>query len=220
MSVEHIITISNAEWGYLLELGDFSGGRIKKTKQTKDGRHQLRSLGDNAVQVGVPAVDYSPTLYGYGCVRPWSDEGVTKAEAALQKEWQEHKGQGQVLDYYAAQKFGTPDPDSIGLIYPERVFVNGVDVESGDLERNVLMKHLKAVGVQHHFSVWGPLQLYGSIAAGLPEFQPSLIAHTDIGVSWYEVRDKLKRKLPSGYSWEYFPSAMYGTLYYEGEEIK
>jgi hypothetical protein len=204
----HTITISNALWGYISSMTDFSGGRIADAGGTPDGQHVIREDFDRGLIPGYPDGKYM-RHGGYGHVRPEDEEGP---DAELWAQWGECRMPR--LDYYVGLQHGNPDPDSTGLLYPERLFANGEDDDGGDLPRSTLLTHLAAVGLQGHAEFWHPVQIYTGINRGCPVFRTGLKADTDIGPTWYSAKQKLDGKLPAGYEWSHHPKAKYGELYY------
>lgn len=211
------LTISRGEWGYVTRLSDWSGGKAGKAGETPDGRHKLKAFGEYLMP-GVPDQTILPHT-GFGYVRPLDLVGGTPEERALNAKWMATMRVAH-LDYYVARLHGSPDPDAVGLYYPERLFVTGRNDDDGyDLERSEVLRHLAAVGITSHPEYWHPVQLFTGMNMGFPVFHQGLRADTDYGPSWYgTVTSKLLgRKLPDGYTWDHYPSAKYGTLYIETE---
>jgi hypothetical protein len=213
------ITISNAAWGYLTDLPDYTGGKIfKKGKLPLDGRHSFKpGLGDTII----PGVTDKSLLGnmpgGYGFVRPWDTEGRV-AELALNVDWQ--KARVPRLDYYVAMINGSPCPDAVRLYYPERVFVTGEGNDGEDLDRVDILKHLRAVDIRATSHFWLPCQIFhGLKQGGIPNISAGLRSDTDMGASWYEVCNRLAAKLPAGYEW-YFSGGRYGELFITEDRAK
>ena len=207
-----IITISHGEWGYVTNMSDFTGGRVTDDSKTPDGRHVLSpGLDDHTIFPGIPDIRLRPHS-GYGFVRPHDHD---PADAQL---WERCGGcRMPRLDYYVALRNGSPDPDAVGLLYPERLFVTGDDEVGNALPRTRLLEHLKAVEIPAHEGYWWPVQIFTGINMGYPVFDQGLKADTDVGPTWHSAAWKLGQKLPPGYDWE-FSGAKYGTLYYETTE--
>jgi hypothetical protein len=209
------LTISQALWGYVTHMSDFSGGRVLKAGVTQDGRHKLSAgLDDGLIVPGVPDTMRRPSS-GYGYVRPQDEDDPDK------ELWERWAGcRIDRLDYYVALRNGCPDPGAVPLLYPERVFVNGEDDDGEPLPRHIVLRHLAAVGIPASHSYWHPVQIFTGINRGFPVFQHGLKADTDIGPSWYSVTSRLQAKLPPGYSWELRHAGSYGTLYYDTDDLR
>ena len=213
------ITISHAEWGYLTNLQDFSGGGLFKGAKPEHGGHRFRRGFERTVIPGVsdnvllPDFMASKNLYRYGYVKPWKEEGHPE-EMALQDAWAGAKPV--CLDYYVAQRNGSPCPEAVLLYYPSRVFVEGENEDGEPLQRYELLQHLRAVGARSHSGFWEPCQVFHGLAfGGVPRFKNALRAETNSGPSWSELLPKLQQNLPPGYEWQRWGSSNSGTLTFE-----
>jgi hypothetical protein len=186
-----VIHLNNAEWGYVRDIHSWSGDAT----ETPDGRHKLLPDGfSNRVMVGDPDTIHSGALpAGYGSVRPFDTE-VPAEERKCQETWMTQRMRS--LDYYVAQRNGCPDPEAVGLYYPERVFIHGteeVDGEERELHRYELLEILKSWGLYAHPGAWDPVQLYHGANRGFPTFHAALKAQTDVGPRWHDVTSKLSQ---------------------------
>lgn len=209
----HTLIFSSSEWGFIRSIADFSGGCIfdeDLTSDTPDGRHRLRLDIDDRILPGVSDLKFDPRA-GYGHVRPTDTEGP---DVALWKEWENVRTRR--LDYYVAQRNGSPDPAAAPLLYPERLFVTG-EGEGDDepLPRTEILRHLQALGIPHLPFRWEPVQLFTGYRRGYPVFRQGIKTDTEFSVTWYAASSKLNATLPEGYHW--VPSGgSHGTLYVDG----
>ena len=221
MKKYHTITLTNAAWGYLTELEDWSGGEIFKEGRTLDGLHTLRPGLDNFVIPGVPDRELGERMsHGFGFCRPW-DEGVNEKELALQRAWAGRNTTG-ALDYYVAMRNGSPQPDCACYIYGEfggHLFVHGEDEEGNPLDRYQLLEHGKHLGLRTSPDFWDPVWVFHGMNRGYPVFDKAMRADTNLGQRWGDVVGYAESKvkdLPPGYQWCKM-SEHFGNLFYDEE---
>lgn len=219
------IIISCSEWGYVTHLPNYVGAKLPD--KTPDGKHLLAlGIGGDIIQPGKPDSSFLE-LYrgGFGYCRPWDTE-LEGQELALIEEWKSKRATPE-LDYYAAQRNGSPCPEAVLLYYPERVFVYGTTDEGNEMSRSVILQHLHAVGIQSHAHAWVPCQLFHGLSGGIPRFSAALRADTDRGVSWYSILQTMQSNQAESaawsregglYAWNYY-GGRYGELYYD-EDLK
>lgn len=209
------LSISSSEWGFLTYLPNMLREAPQKSGTTPDKKHMLTPGLDELLIPGVPdhklLGQRSPSS-GYGYVRPWDETGIPE-ELALELQWRSDRVPR--LDYYVAERNGSPFPDAVGLLYPARVFITAADAEREDLPRHLILEVMSELKLPHHPNMWNPCQiLYGMGIGGIPKFHSGLRADTDYGASWYKVSDRMRSNLPEGYTWQSMGDS-HGQLYIE-----
>jgi hypothetical protein len=182
--------MSNAMWGYLLELRDLRSG---------DARKQDPCMIDNVM---LDSRDSSP---GFVTVGAKAKYGYVRDPLTPD-------------DYYVVMSERSNSPViskdiRATAFYPERVFVWGEDDDGDSLTREHLLQQLKILGLSGDAGFWKPCHMWSGYNRGLPTFNRCLRADANIGVNWSAVTSRLSGKLPAGY--EAYKEGGYYQLEYD-----
>jgi hypothetical protein len=212
----HTITLSNAMWGHLYLLPDYTRGGLQEATTTPEGHRIWPDFEEGKICVGKHAGEN-----GYGFIHEFDPDtkGLDPKEITLHAEWAK-RGNRNGDDYYIVRsergrhEYWLSRDIVAGHGYPERMFAFGEDEDGRPLQRWELLHYLGRIGMRNHHGFWDPVTIWHGYYQGLPSFHNAIRAGTDTGPRYYESMSLLRGKLPDGYSWE-SSNSHYGYLHIE-----